>query len=89
VLVGGNDLADLTEAIITIRYYGGWADKTFGQPINTTPQKFAYTIRQPVGGGNVKAPIRKTQRRELICIGGKLQGSLWMDLRSSPVECQD
>ncbi|GES65881.1 aldehyde dehydrogenase [Aspergillus terreus] len=40
---------DLPEAIGTIRYYSGWADKTFGQTISTTPQKFAYTIRQPVG----------------------------------------
>ncbi|KAJ5612226.1 hypothetical protein N7510_005420 [Penicillium lagena] len=40
---------DLTEAITTIRYYSGWADKTFGQTINTTPRKFAYTIRQPIG----------------------------------------
>lgn len=37
------------EAITTFRYYSGWADKTFGQTINTTPQKFAYTIRQPIG----------------------------------------
>ncbi|KAJ5232388.1 hypothetical protein N7468_005344 [Penicillium chermesinum] len=29
---------DLPEAIGTIRYYSGWADKTFGQTINTTPQ---------------------------------------------------
>jgi aldehyde dehydrogenase (NAD(P)+) len=40
---------DLVEAIGTIRYYSGWADKTFGQTINTTPEKFAYTIRQPIG----------------------------------------
>ncbi|KAB8255802.1 aldehyde dehydrogenase domain-containing protein [Aspergillus pseudonomiae] len=40
---------DLVEAITTFRYYSGWADKTFGQTINTTPQKFAYTIRQPIG----------------------------------------
>lgn len=32
-----------------MRYYAGWADKTFGQTIGTTPEKFAYTIRQPVG----------------------------------------
>ena len=32
-----------------IRYYAGWADKTYGQTINTTHQKFAYTIRQPIG----------------------------------------
>lgn len=40
---------DLPEAIGTIRYYSGWADKTFGQTISTTPAKFAYTIRQPIG----------------------------------------
>lgn len=40
---------DLVEATTTIRYYSGWADKTFGQTIDTTPDKFAYTIRQPVG----------------------------------------
>ncbi|PLB42152.1 aldehyde dehydrogenase ALDH [Aspergillus candidus] len=40
---------DLTEAITTIRYYSGWADKTYGQTISTTPAKFAYTLRQPVG----------------------------------------
>ncbi|KAL3442332.1 aldehyde dehydrogenase domain-containing protein [Aspergillus insuetus] len=40
---------DLVEAIGTIRYYSGWADKTFGQTINTTPEKFAYTMRQPIG----------------------------------------
>ncbi|OTA91482.1 hypothetical protein M434DRAFT_76148 [Hypoxylon sp. CO27-5] len=40
---------DLTEALAVIRYYAGWADKTFGQTISTTHQKFAYTLRQPVG----------------------------------------
>ena len=40
---------DLPEAYSTIRYYAGWADKISGQTINTTPQKFAYTIRQPIG----------------------------------------
>lgn len=40
---------DLPEAISTIRYYSGWADKTFGQTISTTHQKFAYTVRQPIG----------------------------------------
>lgn len=40
---------DLAEAVGVIRYYAGWADKTFGQTISTTPQKFAYTLRQPVG----------------------------------------
>ncbi|KNG49089.1 aldehyde dehydrogenase aldh [Stemphylium lycopersici] len=40
---------DLPEAFSTIRYYAGWADKISGQTINTTPKKFAYTIRQPIG----------------------------------------
>lgn len=40
---------DLTEAILTIRYYAGWADKTYGQTISTTHQKLAYTLRQPIG----------------------------------------
>ncbi|KAF2179685.1 aldehyde dehydrogenase [Zopfia rhizophila CBS 207.26] len=40
---------DLPEAIGTIRYYSGWADKTFGQTISTTSAKFAYTLRQPIG----------------------------------------
>ncbi|KKK18076.1 aldehyde dehydrogenase ALDH [Aspergillus ochraceoroseus] len=40
---------DLVEAITTLRYYSGWADKTFGQTISTTHQKFAYTLRQPIG----------------------------------------
>lgn len=33
----------------TLRYYAGYADKVFGQTISTTPEKFAYTLRQPVG----------------------------------------
>ncbi|KAH6844010.1 aldehyde dehydrogenase [Alternaria alternata] len=40
---------DLPEAFSTIRYYAGWADKISGQTISTTPQKFAYTLRQPIG----------------------------------------
>jgi aldehyde dehydrogenase (NAD(P)+) len=40
---------DLTEAVTTIRYYSGWADKVAGQTSSTTANKFAYTIRQPIG----------------------------------------
>ncbi|KAJ5665678.1 uncharacterized protein N7477_008126 [Penicillium maclennaniae] len=40
---------DLTETAETIRYYSGYADKIFGQVISTTPDKFAYTVREPVG----------------------------------------
>lgn len=40
---------DLGEVIGTLRYYAGWADKIHGQTIPTTPQKFAYTLKQPIG----------------------------------------
>ncbi|KAL1901806.1 mitochondrial aldehyde dehydrogenase [Sporothrix stenoceras] len=40
---------DLTEVAETLRYYAGYADKRFGQVIETTPDKFAYTVREPVG----------------------------------------
>ena len=46
-LVSLND--DMTETAETIRYYSGYADKVFGQVIDTTVDKFAYTVRQPVG----------------------------------------
>ncbi|CAK7271013.1 mitochondrial aldehyde dehydrogenase [Sporothrix epigloea] len=40
---------DLEEVLGTLRYYAGYADKRFGQVIETTPEKLAYTIREPVG----------------------------------------
>ncbi|KAF2144339.1 uncharacterized protein K452DRAFT_317016 [Aplosporella prunicola CBS 121167] len=40
---------DLPEAFNTIRYYGGWADKIQGHTIPTSPAKFAYTLREPIG----------------------------------------
>lgn len=40
---------DLAESISTLRYYAGWADKIHGETIPTTPQKFAYTLKQPIG----------------------------------------
>lgn len=40
---------DLCEAIAVLRYYAGWADKIHGLTIPTTPQKFAYTLKQPIG----------------------------------------
>ena len=40
---------DIGEVVNTIRYYAGWADKIHGQTISTTPERFAYTIRQPIG----------------------------------------
>jgi aldehyde dehydrogenase (NAD(P)+) len=40
---------DLSEVSSTIKYYAGWADKIHGQTIDTTPNKLAYTIREPIG----------------------------------------
>lgn len=40
---------DLGEVVQVLRYYGGYADKIFGQVIDTSPQKLAYTIREPLG----------------------------------------
>ncbi|KAF7559935.1 hypothetical protein G7046_g4205 [Stylonectria norvegica] len=40
---------DLGEVAGTLRYYAGFADKVFGQVIETTVDKFAYTVREPVG----------------------------------------
>lgn len=40
---------DMGEVAGTLRYYAGFADKIFGQVIETTPDKLAYTIREPIG----------------------------------------
>ncbi|KAK7419241.1 mitochondrial aldehyde dehydrogenase [Neonectria punicea] len=40
---------DVGEVLMALRYYAGWADKIHGQTIPTTPQKFAYTLKQPLG----------------------------------------
>jgi aldehyde dehydrogenase (NAD+) len=40
---------DVAEVGGCLRYYGGYADKIHGQVINTSPAKFAYTIREPLG----------------------------------------
>ena len=40
---------DIGEAAAVFKYYGGWADKNFGQVIDAGADKFAYTIREPIG----------------------------------------
>lgn len=42
-------LVDIEEAFTILRYYGGWADKNFGQVIETTRSKLTYTVREPIG----------------------------------------
>ena len=40
---------DMVEVAEVLKYYGGWADKTYGQVIDTSPAKLVCTIREPVG----------------------------------------
>ncbi|OJJ42397.1 hypothetical protein ASPZODRAFT_137313 [Penicilliopsis zonata CBS 506.65] len=40
---------DVDEVVGTLKYYAGFADKIHGQTIETSPAKFAYTLREPVG----------------------------------------
>ncbi|KFA80082.1 hypothetical protein S40288_08209 [Stachybotrys chartarum IBT 40288] len=42
-------LGDIEEVFSVLRYYGGWADKQYGQTIETGRHKFTYTVRVPVG----------------------------------------
>ena len=41
--------ADLDESYNVFKYYGGWADKIYGDTIDTSPAKLAYTIQEPLG----------------------------------------
>ena len=41
--------ADVSHSINCIRYYSGWADKIFGQVIETTEAKLTYTRHEPIG----------------------------------------
>ncbi|KAF9891230.1 hypothetical protein FE257_004794 [Aspergillus nanangensis] len=40
---------DIEEVFSVLRYYAGWADKHYGQTMETTRAKFTYTVREPVG----------------------------------------
>lgn len=40
---------DVNEVAEVFRYYAGWADKVYGQVIDTHSAKFAYTVREPLG----------------------------------------
>ncbi|KAK5203310.1 mitochondrial aldehyde dehydrogenase [Exophiala xenobiotica] len=42
-------LGDIEEVYSVLRYYGGWADKNYGQTIETGRHKFTYTRREPIG----------------------------------------
>jgi aldehyde dehydrogenase (NAD+) len=40
---------DVSETVSVFRYYAGWADKVYGQTIETSPLKLAYTKHEPLG----------------------------------------
>lgn len=40
---------DIAETISVFRYYAGWADKVYGQTIETSDAKLAYTKHEPLG----------------------------------------
>jgi len=40
---------DIPDAISTLKYYAGWADKVTGSSHSLGPSKWAYTIREPLG----------------------------------------
>jgi len=40
---------DVAACAGTLRYYGGWADKIEGKVIDTTPDTFNYTKKEPIG----------------------------------------
>ncbi|KKO97065.1 aldehyde dehydrogenase (NAD+) [Trichoderma harzianum] len=41
--------ADLDESYNVFKYYAGWADKIYGDTIDTSPTKLAYTLQEPLG----------------------------------------
>jgi aldehyde dehydrogenase (NAD+) len=45
----GDAMSDIAEVQAVFKYYGGYADKIHGQVIDTGVDKFAYTIKEPVG----------------------------------------
>ncbi|KAK4200486.1 aldehyde dehydrogenase [Triangularia verruculosa] len=40
---------NVPDVVNVFRYYGGYADKNFGQVIDVGPAKFAYTVKEPLG----------------------------------------
>jgi acyl-CoA reductase-like NAD-dependent aldehyde dehydrogenase len=47
----------LTESVAVFKYYGGWADKIYGQTIETDENKLAYTMHEPLGQFFLFPPI--------------------------------
>lgn len=50
---------DVGETVAVFRYYAGWADKVYGQTIETSRAKLAYTKHEPLG---MMAPHSRSSR---------------------------
>ena len=48
VLFGESKALHISQAVETLRYFAGWADKIAGQLLNI-PQGYAFTRREPLG----------------------------------------
>ena len=42
-------MTDIKEVFDVFRFYGGFADKNYGQTIDAGNHRFTYTIREPLG----------------------------------------
>ena len=42
-------IIDITEVYEVFRYYGGFADKFYGETIDSGKHRFTYTLREPLG----------------------------------------
>ena len=42
-------MSDIKEVFDVFRYYGGFADKNYGQTIDSGKHRLTYTIREPLG----------------------------------------
>jgi acyl-CoA reductase-like NAD-dependent aldehyde dehydrogenase len=45
----GHALAEVTNAANCFRYFAGWVDKTYGETVPNSYNRFVYSLREPVG----------------------------------------
>lgn len=72
---------DLAESVAVFKYYAGWADKIYGQTIETSDAKLAYTKHEPVGKKVVVpllSPIHPNSEGRLLKLAKKRR-CLWPD----------
>jgi acyl-CoA reductase-like NAD-dependent aldehyde dehydrogenase len=42
-------MAEVANAANCFRYFAGWVDKTYGETVPSAPNRFVYSLREPVG----------------------------------------